>query len=349
MLIGLLTNAHPVKSALVDVRPLRRISDDKVRLGDIFTGIDGHTQKIVGKSPNPGESKVYTFHELRALAKKFNLKWKPLLDSAQTQVLRASFRVDHDQLRTHVYEALHAKHPKIFPKEPHAIVLEQGTAQIFLPAEKRTAVKKSDLRMGEIKLNPQQSRFTIAVTTPYTTTTVEGHLVKQREIPVLRRTMQRGEIITPLDTELMATAVKGIGRAQIIERTNVIGKTIAVGRVRAFKPIYAHEVAWEFIVHTGDPVRLFPRLPQTHETQPGMAMMDGMRDDVILVRNENTGTIHEAHIVGESRVELLTSPPQTPSSHASKAPDDDTDARIDETTEEFSRNPETEYTETDSE
>lgn len=300
ILLAVLVATWSLQAALIDIIPSTRVADDKVRLGDLFTGIDGHTEKIVEKAPIPGKAKTYDYNELKEIAKKFDIKWEPLLDTARAVVLRASFRMDPYKLHELIFEALKKKHPKLFPSENVGIQLTNGKDDIYIPRE-----KKIDIQPGEISLNDQQTRFTIKLKTPYKTYEVEGYLVHQRAVPVLRHSMRRGDIINPVDTELMTVSVKELGRAQIIDRSELLGKTIKVGEIKPFKPIYEHEVAWQFMVRNGDTLRMFPCTKESHEEIPGTALMNGMRDDLILVRNDNTGEIQEAHIISPSEVRLI--------------------------------------------
>lgn len=290
-------------NSLVDIRPVTEINDDVIRLDDIFTGLEENQNEIVEKSPHPGKTRTFDFPSLKKIADRFALPWSPILTSARCEVIRSSYRIPISNVHSRIEEYCKQEHPDLFANESVSIVLTRNMDTIYSPKEKSMALIPT-----KIWFNEQQTRFTVRVETDYATHDIEGYILQNQKVPVLRRIMRKGETINASDIELMLMPLRDIGRAQILSPNDVLGKAINVGQINPFKAIYAHEIERQFLVYTEDTLRMFPILSDTHESIPGTALANGMRDDIIPVRNELTDGVHEGHVIDDARVDILETP-----------------------------------------
>lgn len=137
-----------------------------------------------------------------------------------------------------------------------------------------------------------------------------GHYHEVVEVPVLRRALRHGDVITEEDVELRDVAASRTRPDTVTDLASLIGRTPARS-VSPFRPIRAEEIARMPIIRRDAIVQISYSLPGMEITTTGQALAPGARGDVIEVRNTASRKVLRAVIATADRVEVIPPDLQT--------------------------------------
>lgn len=312
LLFGLLTALLPA-AAWAEPGPvsLNRnvlIEGPTIQLQDLFLGLDANSRTAgtpVAKAPQPGQSIELEARWLGAVARAYGIDWQPrsTLDSATVE--RASHTVGADQLRAVIRDALLERglDGKL------RVELDQPNAQMLLPVQ-----ASGDLQISAMTFDDRSGRFFARIEAPVENDaavriSLTGAAREMTELPVLRRRVQSGEVITAGDIEWTEVEVDSVGRNIVQSAEEMIGmsprRTISQGRL-----IRESDLQLPILIRKNSIVTLELIQGGLRLTVQGRALENGAHGQAIRVMNTQSNRIITGSVRNSNSV-LVTSATQT--------------------------------------
>ena len=70
----------PQRASAVSLKPTSVITEDTIRLGDLFSGLEHKSERVLGMAPRPGQDMVLNARTLMRIAIALDLPWRPTSD-----------------------------------------------------------------------------------------------------------------------------------------------------------------------------------------------------------------------------------------------------------------------------
>jgi len=300
-LLGLgvvVTMVSPVAAA--SLRLETSVTDDLIKVGDLFAGADRVADRVVARAPAPGGSLTIDSRFLQRIAGAYRIDWQPLDWQDQVVVTRASQVIDAQAIRTALVRALE---PQI-PAGRIDLDLDDERTVYHLPSGGTAA----SVAVESVSYAGYQNRFTATVVLSgggnQQRVRVGGRAVGMMQVPVLNRWIKPGEIITAADITWTETAYSPNQGDVVADAKELVGKTprrsLALNR-----PVSGHDVQSPRLVGKGSLVTLVLRSARMQLTAQGKALQEGGRDEVIQVVNTASNRTIEGVVTGPGRVEIV--------------------------------------------
>ncbi len=297
-------NAEPVqcifqKSATVEGKV--------IRLGDIvqFSEINETTRAlaaiVVCDAPMPGERMLLHSGKVRnSMLRNHTIpqgtKW---LGSGTVSVLRDGQRVEGSQILGYIDQYIRENSEELAPAKVR-----------FLPKEmpQPLALPKGELECEVIPSRPgllMSSRFSLIFRINGTTVknlSVRGKIEAIAPVAVAKRTLQRGESITPDDFTFSDLDISRI-RGAITNPEALVGKKMR-SLLRAGQPLRATTLEQIPVISKGEPVKIIIRSASMLLTATGLALNNGGYNQIIRVQNSNSNKVLRAQVTGPGTVEI---------------------------------------------
>jgi flagella basal body P-ring formation protein FlgA len=284
------------------LRPATTVDVDVVRLGDLFADAGKNQNSIVAAAPPPGAKAVFNAARLQSIARRAGLSWRPQSRHQNTIVTRAGRLISSGDIRKLIMAAL----------------IKRG-----MPADRQIAMSKNnltlhvaagdtrDIRVAQTRYNPQGRQFSAIVEVPddrssHKRVQVTGSVYEVINVPVLARSIRRGETILARDLEFVEKRRKSIGRNTIIEVDQIVGKTPR-RYLQTGKPMRMADLRMPVLVAKGKLVTLMLKNRYMLITAQGKALEDGAKGDVIRVTNTRSRQTVQGVVTGHNRVAIQLS------------------------------------------
>lgn len=290
---------YPHTAGAISLKENSVVTGSTITLGDIFTGLPGNENKVLGVAPQPGHEMVLDARTLLRIAVALDLPWRPET-SADTVVLKRSASiVGQNMIETALKTALEEKGVT----GSYRLVFDNGMEPIILPQNTIPAVAVSSLNV-----KPESNWFeaTLAAPSsesPVSTARVTGRIERLRTIPVLRETMNNGTIIGARDIDLIELPEKNVQPGMMLKPEELIGMTPR-RMLTAGLPVKAGEIESPRIVTRGELVTMVLNEGGLTLTAQGKALEHGAKGDRIRVVNTASNKMIMAEVSGDKEVTL---------------------------------------------
>ncbi|MFN8388904.1 MAG: flagellar basal body P-ring formation chaperone FlgA [Bdellovibrionota bacterium] len=124
-----------------------------------------------------------------------------------------------------------------------------------------------------------------------------------REVPVLNKTLERGMLITPQDVELVRLNLFKQPPDVADQLDEVVGRTVK-SRMPAGNTLRKSMIDIPPLVTQGKKLTLVYSYGALRATASGLSMDDGLKGDVIRVKNDSSKKIVRAKIISEDQAEV---------------------------------------------
>ena len=190
------------------LRPMVTVTDDQIRLGDLFDGVTDQPDRQIAPAPAPGRQTVFDAEFLQRLAQSYHVDWQPGGADARVIVTRTSRTVGIEELRGPVIEALN--HRAVGGRLQ--VDFENPTLRVVVASNQPDTVTVDSLYYNQI-MNHFNAELVIGAggSAPQRVT-VAGHATLMVEMPVLVRRVNPGEVISHADigwVEISASQLVG--------------------------------------------------------------------------------------------------------------------------------------------
>jgi flagella basal body P-ring formation protein FlgA len=312
LLLGLAGFASlPAAAAATDVaaapallRSTVTIEAAVIRVGDLFDG--GHPDSglanadvAVARAPAPGESVVLDARWLSAVARAYDVAWRPASRFDQTVVTRASQLVDAETIRA----ALAADMVARGVQGDFDIQFDGAAPALKLPVDVDPA-----LTIQQLNLDAQSGRFQAVLVAAAdgqaaVRAVVSGRVFALTEVPVPLRRLLPGEVITEADLEWVQIRADRISAATVVDPSQIVGH--APRRpIRAGEPVRANDLQIATMMKRGTVVTMVLETAQMLITTQGRVMEDGAAGDLVNVMNITSNRVVKAVVVDPTTVSV---------------------------------------------
>ena len=301
-LLGLAVALMLASAAAQAVEPRLRaaavVDADVVTLGDVLDGAGAAADNVVARAPEPGQRMIIGVARIHAVARAVGVKWRPLGGLDRVVVVRASRRVTRLEIEESLSRALAEK----LPGTNLRIELANRTLEIHLPTDEAATT----IEVENLSYSPRNGRFRAVIVAagdaaPGVRTEVVGRAFEVVEVPVLRKSAHRGEIIGEDDLVWAELRVDRLPPNVIISPDGLVGRTPR-RTMRPGKPIRARDVHVPTMVAKGSGVTMSYRTAAMTLSAPGRALDDGALGDTIRVINSQTKIVVDARVSGNGSV-----------------------------------------------
>ncbi len=297
VLLGLL--ALPAHAATL--RGGTTLSDPAVRLSDLFDGVV--QDRTIGPGPEPGGRIIVEAAQLGAIARQFNVDWRPGSTADRIVLERPGRPFPREEAMAALRAAL-----AVAGVSGDADVEMPGYAAPIVPAE---AAARAEV--GQLDYNTAEGRFTamLSVTAagmPPAHARLSGRVVEMLELPVAAHRMMPGDVIGRADVQ-MARLRASLIRTEVAQvPAQAIGMAMR-HPVGAGAPLLLADLGRPFMVQKGEPVQMQLETPGISLLAQGIAMDNGAAGERVRVLNAQSRAIVDAEVAGSGRVRVSGTTP----------------------------------------
>lgn len=275
-----------------------------VRLSDLFDGVA--QDRVIGPAPGPGGRIVVEAAQLGAIARQFNVDWRP---AGRTDRLVLE-RPGHPFPRDAALAALHAALAGA-GVAPDAVIDMPGFVPPLIPNG-----ADGQAEIGQLDYEPVQGgsgRFTavLSVTAPGMDPAharMSGRVMDMMDVPVATHRLMPGDVIGPADIQMqriLASAIRA-GVAQTPAQAVGLAPRRPVG---PGAPLLVADLVKPTLVQKGASVRMELELPGISVSAEGTAMDSGGAGERVRVLNPASRALVDTVVVAGGRVRVTGTPP----------------------------------------
>ncbi len=278
LLYTLLAPASVLASA--SIKNSVSVSDDMIRLGDLFDGVDTKADTVLGASPKPGAEMVLNARTLMRIASAYNVEWKPSSAAEQVTIRRTAHIITTDDLRSTLHDAIAEKgiHGKF------QVLMNNADAQIMMGGNHTPTVEVLSLNVVPSRNVFEAVMVAPSKANPVHKLSVSGMIQQMVDVPVVRAAMKTGDIIGSSDIDWIEIPEKTITGDVVLDADSLIGKTPA-RMLLASKQIRLRDVTSPQLVDRGEEITIQYKDGPVQLTIKGKALQNGAMGDVIRVLN----------------------------------------------------------------
>lgn len=291
--------------AIAEASTVRRsveVTGATVTLGDLVSEAGEAADVVLYDAPAPGKSYKIPLSKIIAAARRHGIKLNPEATLRNVTVHRAGHKVSGDEFTRLLRDAI-----KLEGFGPRFEVRLSGVPkQLYLPLDDST----DNLRLTDISLDQRTGQFraTIAWRTGdflEESASLNGRAIALRDIPVLRRELEAGEIITDSDIAWQEKPANMINLQTITRASDLIGKALR-RKLRSGSVLRATDIEKPLAVRRGELVTMVLQRPGLSLSAVGRAMEHGAIGDFIRLTNIDTRLQIEGRVTGAGQVIVLS-------------------------------------------
>jgi flagella basal body P-ring formation protein FlgA len=279
-----IANAATLKSVV-------QLNGPVLTAGDLFDGLDKDiAARVLGPAPLPGQDVTLNALALMRVAAALDSPWQPQNTTDQAIVSSAGTLVDQKTIGDALMKSLQDKGVKgrftlSYLNEP-GMVLPQGMT--------------ATAEVTKIAYHPESERFEATVVAPGAAhpashIDVTGHVERIVSVPMLKKPMRGGDVISEADVEWTDMPANMVQPDFVIEANQIVGKTPR-RMILAEQPVRTIEVAEPLLVSHGQDVTIIYNKGPITVTAKGRAMEDGARGYLIHVVNSSSNRAIDATV-----------------------------------------------------
>ncbi len=283
------------------------VEKNTIQLGDIvhFSENNETTRAlasiIVCNAPMPGERILLRSVKVRnSMLRNHPIprgtEWR---GSGTVSVLRKGQKVTSEQILSYINRYIKKNSDSLAPAKIR--FLPQETPAVFALPTGEIHCEVIPSRPGILKSSRFSLIFRIAGKT-VKNISVRGKVEAIAPVAIVKRNMKRGEEITPADVTFTNLDISRIADA-ITDQKTLLGKRLRFS-LHAGQPLRATILEEIPIIQKGDPVKIIIRSKTMLLTATGFALTNGVKNQIIRVRNSNSNKILQAQVTGPGEVEI---------------------------------------------
>ncbi|MCB1783220.1 MAG: flagellar basal body P-ring formation protein FlgA [Alphaproteobacteria bacterium] len=277
------------------------VTDNTIKLGDIFYGLGTNEDRVLGMAPRPGQEMTLNARTLLRIALAMDLQWRPSSAADHVILRREATVIDHDTIASQLKNALSDKGVG----GRFAISIPQDSSEIVLPHD-----QPATLDVTRISYDRNSGRFDAMLAAPSKDNPIQqvaisGLVQPVVEIPVLKENIQNGRIIRASDIDFVDLRENDFKSGTVVDPQALVGMT---PRRMAFagRPLLQNEIIAPQIVARGEMVTINLHDGPLNLTAQGKALENGAKGDMIRVLNTASNITLQALVTGEKEVQVAS-------------------------------------------
>lgn len=277
------------------------ITDNTIKLGDVFYGLEHEQDRVLGAAPRPGDDMVLDARTLLRVALAIGLDWRPTSNDQHVRISRKATIISKEHMEAQIMEALLAE--DVYGD--YALKIPGYYKDIVLPYDQPASMDITDINIDTDRKNFSVTIAAPSADNPIQHFTVSGVMQPVIEVPVLRENLARGRIIRETDIDLIKIPETEFTRNTIGTIEELIGMSPR-RLVTAGKAIQITDLVAPQIVARGELITISLNEGTLSLTTQVKALESGAKGDVIRVVNINSNTSLQAQIIGEKQVAVIS-------------------------------------------
>ena len=294
--LSLLYAAVPAYAA--SLRPATTLHAPVVLLGDLFDNAGNDADRVLGPGPGPGGRIVVESAQLGAIARQFDVDWRPASTADRAVLERPGQPMQRDDALGAVRAALLAAGASpdcqiqlagfIPPLIPVGAVPRPLVSQ--LEYDSRTGRFSAVLSVAGVGMEPVSVR-------------VAGQVESLVELPVAAARLPAGAVMRPEDVRMARVNAANLHGEVVHTIDQIVGLQLT-HPLAAGQPLAPSDLAKPTLVKRGAMVRLRLDSGGLSVTGQGVALEAGSIGDRIRVRNPGSRNILEGEVIGPDLVRV---------------------------------------------
>ena len=277
------------------------ITDNTIKLGDVFYGLNRDEDRVLGNAPRPGTEMVLNARTLLRIAIALDLPWRPSSNADKVVLKRDATIIEYPQIKEAIQTALYDE--GVYGDYDIAIPTE--FQRIILPAD-----QPAQMHIERVKVDPNRNTFEVMVSAPSSDNPIYKFEVKGKmhhviRVPVLTESLEHGRIITANDIRMMEIRERDFTKGTIADTQSLIGMT-ARRLVIAGRPLKETDLVAPQVVERGKLVTLNLNNGIMNISTQVKALENGAKGDIIRVVNTSSNQTLQALVTGQNAVSIVT-------------------------------------------
>lgn len=274
------------------------VSDNQIRLGDVFEGITMHADYALAPSPESGKEIIWNANTLQRISTAFKLDWKPSSAYEQIRIRRLVNSVPEQDVEAALKSSLQSKG---VTGAYRLTVTDNAMATVTAPHDAETTVA-----VTAMDYNASTGLFKASLRSPATgpnsmSRVISGVVEQTVQVPVLRARLGLDTVIASADLDWVEMRSKDVRNDVVLDADRIIGLSPRRA-LNASQPIRVSDLESPRLVKRGDTVTMLLNNDKMQLTALGRALQDGVRGDVVKISNIGSSRTIEAMVSGDRQV-----------------------------------------------
>lgn len=316
LLLGavLIGTSLPAPADTVTMRHSVSVAAGLVTLGDLFDNLNGKTAAIaVFRAPDPGQSGVVSVERVAAAARQHGVVWRDDGGHAEVSVTRTSTRVTLETISQMIEESVRQR----LGARQGATVSVSFDAGGDLHLDARSS---GTVRIARLDHDPYSGNFTAHIQAgdgpdAGTVHAFKGRALETLKVPVLTRTVMRGETVGAADLRLAELPRARVARTMLLEQAAIIGmaarRTLTEGQ-----GVGSDDLEQPRLVRRNRPVTVVFESAGLALSTRAQALGDAGEGEVVTVINTRSRRMIETVVIGPDKVAVIGAEPRQTTSRA---------------------------------
>lgn len=270
-----------------------------VLLSDLFADAGPNAHRRLGPSPAPGGSIVVEAAQLGAIARQFDVDWRPASSGDRAVLERPGRPLSRDAVLTAVRHALRSA-----GAAAHCDVTLPGFSPPIVPAE-----ADPHLAVSQLDYDTASGRFTAVLSVTGAAMEPEnlrlvGRAEDTVEVPVAVTRLPIGSVLDATDLRLARVPVSALHGSVARTMADAVGLQLRRPAIPG-QPLARADLVRPNVVKFGAVVLMMLNAGGLSVVAQGMAMQSGAAGDHIRVMNTASHAVIEAIVSGPGKVRVL--------------------------------------------
>lgn len=277
---GMVVLLAGIKQAMAaDLKAETIITDDYIRLGDIFDGVK-NADYVLGPAPQPGKDMILNARTLYKIASALDVDWKPRYTTEQTVLRREAVILSQEEIS----KALEVKIVESGVEDKFNITFTNTIKDIVLPAN-----ADETMDVTAFTFNSQSDSFDAVIVAPskedpQKRINISGRIERLVPVPVLKSGLKNGDIISAHDIDFVEMPKNRIPSGIITQEQDLLNMTprrvISGGKL-----VMQNDIEKPKMVDRGDSITLVFANGPLLLTAKGKSLQAGAMGDTVRVSN----------------------------------------------------------------
>ena len=279
------------------------VTDEYIRLGDLFSGLDDKTdKKVVAPAPALGKEAVLTTEWLKKLAKTHKIAWEAANEKVSVTVRREATEISKDEIVQILMKDLKAQGMP----ENAELTFQKGDFPVLVPVKSVWRLEVSQSEYSPVRRQFDAKLELFINTEKKQELSFSGKVKVFVQVPVAARDLKAGQIITSDDIlTKRVTQEANVRTAEPIKEEDLIGKEVKRS-LRSGQTIQSNDVRTQVMVAKGKIVTLNFAKGGIMLSAQGKALENGGLGDTVRVMNSQSKTVVQGTVTGPETVSIHT-------------------------------------------
>ena len=284
-------------SQAASLKSVAVISDNTIKLGDLFDNLPHNAEYVIGPAPQPGKDMTLNARTLYRIASALDLSWRPSSTTDQIIVRREATVVPYELIESKLRNGL--KNQGVSGR--YNINLSTKKPAIVLPFDMDESVEISSLSYDRNKDYFKATLVAPSADNPVQRIKVSGIIDRLVTVPILSKNLRNGDVIGDGDIEMIEISQNDLQHNMVTNKEKMIGMTprrIAY----AGKFVQDGTLIKPQLVQRGENVNITFTEGSLVLSAKGKALQSGAKGDIVRVTNANSSRTVDAIVSGSHQV-----------------------------------------------